>query len=107
VSKRLWALAAYSRFIRPGAVRIAADASDPALKVTAFRNRDGSTVLELLNEATTPLRTNLAVARGARTTTYLTDETHSLDRTGTARAAGGHVAANLPARSLTTIVVTR
>lgn len=106
VSKRLWALAAYSRFIRPDAVRIAADASDPALKVTAFRNRDGSTVLELLNEATTPLHTTLAVGRGGRATTYLTDESHSLDRTGTTRVTGGRLPADLPARSLTTVVLT-
>jgi len=107
VSKRLWALAAYSRFIRPGAVRIAADASDPALKVTAFRNRGGSTVVELLNTATTPVRTGVAVGRaGSRATTYRTDETHSLERIGTGRVFGGRLPVTLPARSLTTVVLT-
>jgi glucosylceramidase len=108
VSKRLWALAAYSRFIRPGAVRIAADASDPDLKVTAFRNRSGSTVLELLNEATTPVQTSVALGRGAgdRATTYLTDEAHSLAITGTSRVRHGQLPVDLPARSLTTVVLT-
>ncbi len=104
VSKRLWALAAYSRFIRPGAVRVAAEASDPAVKVTTFRNRDGSTVLELLNTATTPLRTSVAGTPGGRATTYLTDGTHSLDRLGTGRVSGGRLPVDLPARSLTTVV---
>lgn len=106
VSKRLWALAAYSRFIRPGAVRIAATASDPNLLVTAFRNRSGSTVVELLNEATTALRTDVTATPGARATTYLTDETHSLDVTATSRVFGRQLPVTLPARSLTTVVLT-
>jgi glucuronoarabinoxylan endo-1,4-beta-xylanase len=106
VSKRLWALAAYSRFIRPGAVRIVADTADPALKVTAFRNQSGNTVVELLNTATTPVHARVAGSPGARATTYRTDETHSLARIGSSRVSGGHLPVDLPARSLTTVVLT-
>ncbi|MGH2888433.1 MAG: glycoside hydrolase, partial [Solirubrobacteraceae bacterium] len=42
-SGRLWAFAGYSRFVRPGAVRIGARTSDAGLEVSAFRNSDGST----------------------------------------------------------------
>ncbi len=35
-SGRLWAFASYSRFIRPGAVRIGTTTSEAALDVTAF-----------------------------------------------------------------------
>ena len=58
VSKRLWAFAAYSRFIRPGAVRVPATFDDPNVKVTAFRNRDGSMVVELLNTGTANVSTS-------------------------------------------------
>lgn len=108
VSKRLWALAAYSRFIRPGATRVAAQAADPALKVTAFRNPDGTRVVEILNTGTSPVRTTFGLdTSGGRAITYLTDETHSLDRTGTARVTGRTLPVDAPARSLTTVVVDR
>jgi O-glycosyl hydrolase len=49
-----------TRLVRPGAVRIGTRSPDSALEVTAFRNRDGSTVVVALNTATTqppvPLR---------------------------------------------------
>ena len=38
-SGRLWAFASYSRFIRPGAVRIAATTSRAGLEAIAVRNR--------------------------------------------------------------------
>lgn len=97
VSKRLWALAAYSRFIRPGAVRLEAGSPNPALKVSAFRNRDGSQVIEVINTGTEAV--TWAGVRG-RATAYLTDSTHSLARLP---VAGGTV--TLQPRSLTTIVL--
>jgi glucosylceramidase len=108
VSKRLWALAAYSRFIRPDAVRVAAASDAEGVQVTAFRNADGSRVLEILNTGTGDVRQSFDVggARGAaRGDVYLTDETHSLERTGTARLAAGRLAVTLPPRSLTTVVL--
>lgn len=108
VSKRFWALAAYSRFIRPGATRVAAQASDPALKVTAFRNPDRTRVLEILNTGTAAVSTSFTVGtHGGRGAIYLTDETHALQRTGAAHVHGGRLAVDLPARSLTTVVLDR
>jgi glucosylceramidase len=107
VAKRLWAMAAYSRFIRPGAHRVEATAADPALKVTAYRNADGSGVIEILNTATDEVATSLDLLgpRGqGQPTTYLTDETHSLASTGTASVDGRTLSVRLPARSLTTVV---
>ncbi|MGW4792330.1 glycoside hydrolase family 30 protein [Nonomuraea sp. NPDC004297] len=97
VSKRLWALAAYSRFIRPGAVRVEASAADPALKVSAFRNLDGSRVIEVLNTGTAPV--TWKGVRG-RATAYVTDEADSLTPS---KVTGGTV--TLRPRALTTIVV--
>ncbi|MBC6458201.1 glycoside hydrolase family 30 protein [Actinomadura sp. HBU206391] len=109
VSKRLWALAAYGRFIRPGATRVSATATDPALKLTAYRNADGTKVVEILNTATTRTQAALTLDRPAlgRVTSYLTDGEHSLAKTGAARAHGKRLAVDLAPRSLTTVVLGR
>lgn len=109
VSKRLWAMAAYSRFIRPDAVRVTATATDPAIKITAFRNADGRNVVELLNTAATPIRGSFAVRGPAhgRPTTYRTDDTHSLTRVDAATMRGRHLTVDLAPRSLTTVVLDR
>jgi glucosylceramidase len=44
-----YTIAQFSRFIRPGAVRIGFTNSDSDLMVTAFRNPDGTTVMVLFN----------------------------------------------------------
>ncbi|MFI7700203.1 glycoside hydrolase [Nonomuraea sp. NPDC049480] len=97
VSKRLWAMAAYSRFIRPGAVRLEASAADPALKVSAFRNPDGSRVIEVLNTGTAPVTWK---GVNGRATAYVTNTGNSL----TPSAVAGRTVTLQP-RALTTIVV--
>ncbi|RKN03455.1 glycoside hydrolase family 30 protein [Streptomyces radicis] len=107
VSKRLWGMAAFSRFIRPDAVRVGADSGSEAVRVAAFRNTDGSNVLEILNTGTGTVRQTLDVdgPTGRNGDVYLTDETHDLQRTGGARVTGGRLSVDLPPRSLTTVVL--
>ncbi|MFI9587695.1 glycoside hydrolase [Streptomyces sp. NPDC052236] len=106
VSKRLWALAAYSRFIRPDAVRVPAQSSNEALKISAYRNKDGSRVLEILNTSQSPVSTNLAVDDPGRATAYVTDTTRSLTPTaGVVSVRGDKLSARLAPRSLTTVVL--
>jgi glucosylceramidase len=107
VSKRLWAFAAYSRFIRPNAVRVPAQFADPSVKVTAFRNSDGAMVVELLNTGTGAVSTSLSTDTPiSRATTYLTDETHSVQAVSDLRLPGTRqLPVQLPARSLTTVVM--
>ncbi|AQZ65470.1 Glycosyl hydrolase [[Actinomadura] parvosata subsp. kistnae] len=97
VSKRLWALAAYSRFIRPGAVRVEASAADPAVKVSAFRNADGSRVIVALNTGTTPVTWQ---GVHGRATAYVTDNANNL----TPSAVTGRTVTLQP-RALTTVVI--
>lgn len=96
VSKRMDALAAFSRFIRPGAVRLDTSVTNSALQVSAFRNANGSKVIEILNTGTTPVVWN---GVSGRATSYLTDQTHSLTPS---RVFGRSV--TLQPRALTTIV---
>jgi O-glycosyl hydrolase len=109
VSKRLWAFAAYSRFIRPGAVRVPAQAADPNVNITAFRNADGSMVVELLNTGTADVSTAFTTDMPVhRVSTYLTNEAHSVDLMSDVRTRGGHsLPVQLPARSLTTLVLSK
>jgi len=58
-TKRLWALGNWSRFVRPGAVRLAADTPpDSTLLVSAFRNADGGLATVVVNptEESVPLQ---------------------------------------------------
>ncbi|HEX6525528.1 MAG TPA: glycoside hydrolase family 30 beta sandwich domain-containing protein [Streptosporangiaceae bacterium] len=103
-SGRLWAFASYSRFIRPGAVRIGTTTSKTALEVTAFRNGDGSIAVVVINNshsgqvATFSLRGH----RGAHVTPYLTDATHQLSAQSPITVRNSAFTATLPPRSLVT-----
>ena len=106
---RLWAFANYSRFVRPGAVRIGASTSAGSLEVTAFRNLDGSIALVALNTATTPQAAafSLRQAGVARSlaTPFLTDAAHDTAAQPPIRVANGSFTATLPARSLVSYVI--
>lgn len=110
VSKRLWAMAAYSRFIRPGAFRVSANTADPSLEISAFRNEDGTKVIEIINTAATETTTHFWLdpgTAGARPTAYITDSDHSLAQEDVAHTNGRDLSVNLAPRSLTTLVLQR
>ena len=112
VAKRLYALAMVSRFVQPGASRVAADAGDPEVDAVGFLNPDGSRVLVLLNRGRLPKEQRFAVAGGemadAGRKSWVTDERHSFERVeevrGEVPGAGASMTLALPARSLTTVV---
>ncbi|AXB42337.1 glycoside hydrolase family 30 protein [Amycolatopsis albispora] len=110
VSKRLWALANYSRFIRPGATRIGADTGDGNLALSAFRNPDGSLAVVALNSATSPTTVsytlpNTGVSRGTAVP-HVTDSTRDTAALSPIRVSGGRFTATVPARSLVTYRIT-
>ncbi|MFD0743581.1 glycoside hydrolase [Phytohabitans flavus] len=102
VSSRLYAFAAYSRFIRPGAVRIGVDSAHDGLKVSAYRNADGTEVVEIINTTDAAITTGVDVKRP---TAYLTDNTHRLEKVpGLVSRHGHRTTVELAPRSLTTLV---
>lgn len=111
VSKRLWALANYSRFIRPGATRIGATTSDSALKLSAFRNTDGTVTVVALNSATTADQVSFSLQNTGITsgtaTPYLTNTSSSTARQAAIPVSGGSLTATVPARSLVTYTIQR
>ncbi|WP_275005836.1 glycoside hydrolase family 30 protein [Promicromonospora iranensis] len=103
VSSRYYVFSAFSRFIDPGAVRFDAEHEVDGLKVSAYRNPDGSRVVQLLNLNEAPVRTDIDLPR--RVTTYLTDNEHDLERVDAiATSVRGSTELDLPARSLVTLV---
>jgi len=97
LSKRYWAFAAFSRYIRPGAVRVGATAATAALQVSAFRNRDGSQVAEILNNGSRPERVSLHGMAAGHLSAYVTGDAQALS------PESGPL--TVPARSLLTVVV--
>jgi O-glycosyl hydrolase len=106
---RLWAFANYSRFVRPGAIRIGASTANSDLDVTAFRNRDGSVAIVVLNTASTAQTASFSVngtgATGPVAIPYLTDNTHDTATQAPLHVVHGSFGTALPAGSLTTFVV--
>ncbi len=109
VSKRLWAMAGYSRHIRPGATRIGASTSDSTLRLSAFRNSDGTVVVVALNAATSANQVSFSLPNtgiGSGTATpYLTNGTNSMTAQPVVPVSGGAFTATVPARSLVTYVL--
>ncbi len=104
VSSRFWAFANYSRFIRPGAVRIGAATSDTNLETTAFRNVDGSTTIIALNTASTAIPASFALqhAHGLFATPYLTDASNNTAQQAPLWLHRGSFSTTVPARALVT-----
>lgn len=108
VAKRLYATAAYSRFVRPDAHRVEADTSGEQLKISAYTNADGSRVVDIINNRRSDLTLDLALTgaqAGETMTTHRTDEEHSLEAVGQTALEGPGAAVEIPARSLTTLVI--
>lgn len=79
VSKRLWCLGNFSRFIDEGAVRLAASSGNSSLPMVAFRNTDGSYVCVYLNNSEFDITTDMSSFLPDSHDTYITDEFHDLE----------------------------
>ena len=109
-SGRLWALANYSRFIRPGALRIGASSGDSNLQVSAYRNTNGTLALVVLNTSTSDVAAsfslqNTGLADGAQVTPYLTNASHNTAAQPATSVSNGAFNATVPARSLVTYTI--
>lgn len=113
-SKLLWSLGNYSRFIRPGAVRIEVcrgksvnpdSATDPyGLMCSAFRNDDGSYVAVVINYGNDDTTVCISGLKPSQWSLYRTSAGESLSFIGSRRDLS---AVLIPARSVTTFVSSR
>lgn len=104
-AKRYYALAQFSRFIRPGAVRISAGNTN-GLEVSAYKNPDGSVIVVALNTGYGSTTATYSLANtglsSATVSPYLTNASNSMAAQGAFSLSGGSFTATLPSRSLVT-----
>jgi O-glycosyl hydrolase len=106
-TRRYYALAQYTRFIRPGAVRLETSARSSDVEVLAFRDADNETIaLVALNRGAGDVRANVRFENASvgATLAYRTSTTESLVCLGPATVTDASVALMLPAESITTLV---
>ena len=109
-SGRLWAFGNYSRYVQPGAVRIAASSSDSSVPIDAFKNTNGTVAIVALNNLSTSDTISYSLSgtgtpNGATVTPYLTNASNDVAAQATTSVSGGSFSATIPARSLVTYVV--
>jgi glucuronoarabinoxylan endo-1,4-beta-xylanase len=106
VSKRGYVMAQYSKFVRPGFVRVSTTAPASAeLSVTAYKGGD-QLVVVALNRATTPQAINLDVFNGCATqlSRFTTSASLNLAEGAPVALVDGRATVTLDAESATTFV---
>jgi O-glycosyl hydrolase len=63
-SARMWAMAQWSRYVRPGALRVATSGSTSTLKTSAFKNTDGTASIQVINMGSSAQAVSIAVSGG-------------------------------------------
>jgi O-glycosyl hydrolase len=108
VTKRLFALAGFARFVQPGAYRTPSSTNNTNLNITSFINANGNKVINVVNNATTVVNANLTLDAGSANyvpTSYFTDENDTIAPTNAAQVNGQTLTATLAPRSLTSIIL--
>ena len=108
VTKRLFALGHFARYVRPGAHRVTMSTNNTNLNVTAFTNPDGTKVINVVNNDTVTDTLNLtldATTANWVPTSYFSDENDNIAPTNSATVSGTSLFATFAPRSLTTIVL--
>ena len=110
IRKRFWCLAHYSRFIRPGAVRIGATASPiNGVYVSAYRSQEETTptlVIVAINTTTSDQPCAISLVNIAADTLqpYVTSDTLDMAQAASIAITNGELGLTLALRSVTTLV---
>ncbi|KAF2093669.1 putative endo-1,6-beta-D-glucanase BGN16.3 precursor [Rhizodiscina lignyota] len=107
ISKRFWAYAHFSKFVRPGARRIDAESSSDDLHVSAFRNPDGTAAIQVINvgNGTEVVAFKTSHARGPSIKSYLTNNQYDLKESTVKYSGRGSFSGSVPARSMVSFVM--
>lgn len=100
ISKRLWCLGNFSRFIDEGATRIACSSGVESLPSCAFINPDNSTVVVYVNNTQQDETTALECENDYRV--YTTSDKYDLEKTDEGKA--GEIKVSVPAMSVVTVI---
>ncbi|KAK7189775.1 Glucuronoxylanase XynC [Paraphaeosphaeria sporulosa] len=113
VSSRLWAFAQFSRFVKPGAVRVGVESGIGYVRVSAFENVNGGVVVNIINNGHVDVRTDVVISGWDGTvgnvTSWLTNNANNLTVGVEFRAIGGSREPGfnglVPARSMVSYIV--
>ncbi|KAF3935406.1 hypothetical protein ABW20_dc0103194 [Dactylellina cionopaga] len=103
----LWAFAMWSRYIRPGAVRIGTTGSISNVIIGAFKNTDGSIVVVFTNSGTSAQSAKVSFSGFTPVTAaaYVTNQGSNFQST-TSTLSGGAVTVSVPSRGVVTVKLT-
>lgn len=107
VSRRLWALANWARYVRPGAVRVGSSGGS-GVKTAAFRNLDGSVAVVAISTGSSASSVSIKIAGISPVTVgaWVSDATHNCEKTIATLGTDGSVSGSVAARSITTFLIT-
>ncbi|KAI1134448.1 glycoside hydrolase family 30 protein [Hypoxylon sp. FL0543] len=108
-SKRLWAFGQWSRFVRPGAIRVGVQGTASGVRKAAFQNIDGSVAVQLINSGGSTADVQMKVNGGdgfnsSTASAFVTDNSHAISDL-TVSLNGGTAAASVPGRAMVTVVL--
>ncbi|KAF8289101.1 glycoside hydrolase [Clavulina sp. PMI_390] len=105
-SKRLWAFAQWSRYVRPGAVRVDTSAPTGGLYFSAFKNTDNSVSVQVINGASTAQSVTVAPCGYTATSAVAYVSAQGTDLGSLAVTfSGGQATGTAPAYSMVTFVL--
>ncbi|KAI1393569.1 glycoside hydrolase family 30 protein [Hypoxylon trugodes] len=109
VAQRLWAFANWSRFVRPGAIRIGSSGGS-GVKSAAFKNLDGSIAVVVISTGGSASNVNISFTglegNATEATGWVSDQTHSCEKINVT-VANGAVSGSVAARSITTFHIVK
>ncbi|KAH6636587.1 glycoside hydrolase superfamily [Chaetomium tenue] len=107
-SRRLWALANWSRYVRPGAVRVAASGGGNGVRTAAFRNEDGTIAVVAISSGGSASNVNVKISGGAKAAAvqaFVSDDTRNCASVPATLADDGTISGSVAARSITTFPI--
>ncbi|KZV74432.1 carbohydrate-binding module family 1 protein [Peniophora sp. CONT] len=105
-SKRLWAFAQWSRFVRPGAVRVGTSGTGTNLKFSAFKNVDGTVSVQVINNGASAQSVTIAPSGFTANSAAGFVSAQGTDfGTLCVTLAGGQVTASIPAHAMASFVL--
>ncbi|KAL2858448.1 glycoside hydrolase superfamily [Aspergillus pseudoustus] len=97
-----YAFSMWSRFIRPGAHRVATTGSVPNVVTAAFENTDRSVIIVFTNSGSSSQSAQLLVPGRSSAHAWLTDNSHKVARTSV-KGSGSSIEVIIPAHSVVTV----
>lgn len=107
-SRRLWAFANWSRYVRPGAVRVGSSGGGNGVRTAAFQNEDGTIAVVAISSGGSAANVNVKISGGAKAAAvqaFVSDNTRNCASTPATLADDGTISGSVAARSITTFFV--